>query len=197
MKLFDRVERGENFFEQMDKREAQVVKEQEEEEIEVKSYDSEDSLDKLEFQSAPAAEVVNSEEKKEIQDKAKVDAFLDDLVSGNIKGETENSFIKVKYDIFKLINKNEHLFIKYAEKKLVENKTYIIDRAQKLKKATNKETITTQRVLAGPTLMQTISNELEILKNKTNTVATSCVVTDEVVLIGTSAGVLWAFERES
>ena len=117
-------------------------------------------------------------------------------MAGNIKIEDE-SLIKVKYDIFKLINKNEHLFIKYAEKKLVENKTYIIERAQKLKKATNKETITTQRVLAGPMLMQTISSELEALRNKTSTVATCCLVTDEVVLIGTSAGVLWAFERES
>lgn len=51
--------------------------------------------------------------------------------------------ITVKYDIFKLINKNEHLFIKYAEKKLVENKTYVMERAQKLKKATSKENITT------------------------------------------------------
>lgn len=86
--------------------------------------------------------------------------FINDLVAGNIRS-TDSDAIKVKYDIFKLINKNEHLFIKYAEKKLVENKTYIIDRAQKLKKATSKENIATQRVLAGPQILQTISGELE------------------------------------
>jgi hypothetical protein len=72
-----------------------------------------------------------------------VNNFINDLVQGNIKSQDPDSVIKVKYDIFKLINKNEHLFIKYAEKKLVENKTYVMERAQKLKKATSKENITT------------------------------------------------------
>jgi len=72
-----------------------------------------------------------------------VNNFINDLVQGNIKSQDPDSVIKVKYDIFKLINKNEHLFIKYAEKKLVENKTFVMERAQKLKKATSKENITT------------------------------------------------------
>lgn len=74
--------------------------------------------------------------------------------------------MKMKFDIFKLINKNEHLFIKYAEKKLVENKTYVMERAQKLKKASRSENITTQRVLGGPTMLRGISGELEALRAK-------------------------------
>lgn len=93
-----------------------------------------------------------------VNDKS-IDAFINDMLSGKI--ERSESFVQVKYDIFKLINKNEHLFIKYAEKKLVENKTYIIERAQKLKKATSKENITTQRVLGGPMIMRAISHELD------------------------------------
>jgi len=126
-----------------------------------------------------------------------VDTFISDLVHGNYRYQETDSFIKVKYDIFKLINKNEHLFIKYAEKKLVENKTYVMERAQKLKKATSKENITTQRVLGGPQLLRTISGELTQLRAKHDSRATCCVITDELVLLGTSAGVLWAFEKES
>jgi hypothetical protein len=47
----------------------------------------------------------------------------------------------VKYDLFKLINKNEHLFIKYAEKKLVENKLCTIELAQKRMKQTKSENV--------------------------------------------------------
>lgn len=43
--------------------------------------------------------------------------------------ESEIAKREIKFDIFKLINKNEHLFIKYAEKKLVENKTFVMERA--------------------------------------------------------------------
>lgn len=66
---------------------------------------------------------------------------MNELVSSNARGglglgPSESSInTNIKYDIFKLINKNEHLFIKYAEKKLVENKMYVIERAEKLKKA--------------------------------------------------------------
>lgn len=35
------------------------------------------------------------------------------------------------------------------------------------------------------------------MRQKTQTNATCCVITDEVILLGTSAGVLWAFERDS
>jgi hypothetical protein len=77
-------------------------------------------------------------------------------MNDNVRGPIDEVPI-VKYDIFKLINKNEHLFIKYAEKKLVENKTYIMERATKLKKALSKENIATQRVLGGPMLMKSIS----------------------------------------
>lgn len=50
------------------------------------------------------------------------------MLSGAVK-TSDSVVVQVKYDIFKLINKNEHLFIKYAEKKLVENKTFIIEKA--------------------------------------------------------------------
>ena len=80
--------------------------------------------------------------------------------------ESEIAKREIKFDIFKLINKNEHLFIKYAEKKLVENKTFVMERAQKLKKASRSENITTQRVLGGPCLMRSISGELDKLRAK-------------------------------
>lgn len=45
--------------------------------------------------------------------------------------------------------------------------------------------------------MRSISGELTQLRAKFDSRATCCVITDELVLLGTSAGVLWAFEKES
>jgi hypothetical protein len=45
--------------------------------------------------------------------------------------------------------------------------------------------------------MNVISTEITQLRAKHDIHATCCVVTDELVLLGTSAGVLWAFEKES
>jgi hypothetical protein len=46
-------------------------------------------------------------------------------------------------------------------------------------------------------IMKSISSELNLLRTKTQSSATCCVITDEVILLGTSAGVLWAFERDT
>lgn len=138
MKLLESAHEDENLFKDMGKRDALVKKKSLEpdisEAVETKSYDSEDSLDEVELEvAAPRAdqgEKGNQEPPLRKQaTKQDVNSFISDLVHGNLKLQESDSFIKVKYDIFKLINKNEHLFIKYAEKKLVENKTYVMERA--------------------------------------------------------------------
>lgn len=105
---------------------------------EVKSYDSEDSLDKLNIEVAPAPQLSSHysfdssrTHSEPASHEPKQPDFRSELLTKNIKEPIieEKEPVKAKFDVFKLINKNEHLFIKYAENKLVENKLYIMERA--------------------------------------------------------------------
>ena len=72
--------------------------------------------------------------------------FANELSQRNLRDtvrDAADSKVLIKYDIFKMIDKNEHLFIKYAQTKLVENKTFVMERAQKIKKASRSENIAT------------------------------------------------------
>lgn len=110
--MFEKAADGANILANLEKRDA-VVKKKESEIIEepeeVKSYDSEDSLDRLELDISPAPQLqLKSMQSQSSQHMRKAtDDFVNELLSENIEGP-EDSFFKVKFDIFKLINKNEH-----------------------------------------------------------------------------------------
>lgn len=132
-----------------------------------KSYDSESNISLTEIEKEEEAERKRKEDPEEVQsEELESDedlhfsdtrthagvgrGFLDDLINENareVKQQMEQE--ENSHDIIHLIDESEHLFIRYAQQKLVDNKQLLDERAKKLQAEHKKREFVEQRVLTN------------------------------------------------
>ena len=124
------------------------------------------------------------------------DDFVDDLLQLNdaASGAIEESKVD---DMIVLIDKSEHLFITYAQEKLVKNKALIEARARENEAKKGQEKFIHQRVLNGPTFKSFGQYEPHLRAQREKQKQTCLAVSDEVIVFGTNTGALWAYNKET
>ena len=123
------------------------------------------------------------------------DDFVDDLLKLN---DNASEAIEDKVDdMIVLLDKSEHLFIKFAQEKLVKNKTLLEQRAREHEAKKGQERFIQQRVLNGPNFKSFGQYEPHLQKLREKQKQTCIAVSDEVIVFGTSSGALWAYNKET
>lgn len=173
-----------------------------------KSYDSESDIDLDAFLLEEQEEEERKERESKILESVQNDSsrqagvgddFLDELLNNNAKEKDDVAEKKEAEDedMIQLIDFSEHQFIRYAQEKLVENKILLNEKSSKALEYSKRKELIEQRVLSEVKPLNFGMHEPNLRAILQTERPTCIAVSDEVVVVGTSSGTFWAYNRET